>query len=251
MSASVGERTLKDGADELVLRFELGTAGRAQAGQDLHAQARAIHDRRQARADQRRQRSGDAAAVPAAGARRQPARGRVVVLLHLHRPGHLHRGEASSRRSTSATSRRTRPTYDKSANNGWIAMVQHYFASAWLLPAVRAARVPHAEGRPTTCTRWRWCCRWAKLRPGASKSPGSDAVRRAAGREQAGRAGAGAGPGQGLRLVHDPGQAAVLAARQAAHGARQLGLVDRRAGGAAEDRVLLAECAAPTARWRR
>ena len=24
--------------------------------------------------------------------------------------------------------------HDKSANNGWVGMVQHYFASAWLLP---------------------------------------------------------------------------------------------------------------------
>ena len=43
--------------------------------------------------------------VPAAGARRQPAAGRVELLLHLHRPGDLHRDLASSRRSTSATSR--------------------------------------------------------------------------------------------------------------------------------------------------
>ncbi|MBL8323922.1 MAG: membrane protein insertase YidC, partial [Rubrivivax sp.] len=38
-------------------------------------------------------------------------------------------------------------SHDKSANDGWVAMVQHYFASAWLVPAggareFRTARVP-------------------------------------------------------------------------------------------------------------
>ena len=104
----------------------------------------------------------------------------------------------------------------------------------------RAARVPHHQGvgQPVLGRHG-----GAAGRGGRRQQQGAavDAVRRPAGREQARRAGAGAGAGQGLRLVHHPGQAAVLAARPAAHGARQLGLVDRGAGGAAEDRLLLAQ----------
>ncbi len=77
---------------------------------------------------------------------------------------------------------------------------------------------------------------------GRQQGAGGHAVRRPAGREQARQRWPRAGPGQGLRLVHHPGQAAVLAAGPAALGARQLGLVDRGAGGAAEDRLLLAPC---------
>ncbi len=48
--------------------------------------------------------------------------------------------------------------HDAAADNGWVAMVQHYFASAWLLgsvPAARivAARVLQPQGRAPTCTR--------------------------------------------------------------------------------------------------
>ena len=62
---------------------------------------------------------------------------------------------------------------------------------------------------------------------------------------------------RGLELVkdygwlHDPRQAAVLAADAAAQAVRQLGLVDRRPGGAAEDRLLLAQRQGLRARWPR
>jgi len=48
----------------------------------------------------------------------------------------------------------------------WVAMVQHYFASAWLAP-VPGPRESAPPGVPTTTTPWRWCCRWARSRPGA------------------------------------------------------------------------------------
>ena len=104
----------------------------------------------------------------------------------------------------------------------------------------RAARVPGDEGHGQPV---RDLDGGAAGRGGPWQQQGAavDAVRRPAGREQAGRAGAGPGAGQGLRLVHHPGQAAVLAADAAARRARQLGLVDRGAGGAAEDRLLLAQ----------
>jgi YidC/Oxa1 family membrane protein insertase len=44
-------------------------------------------------------------------------------------------------------------THEKSANDGWVAMVQHYFASAWLVPEAglrefRTARVPASGSQP-------------------------------------------------------------------------------------------------------
>jgi YidC/Oxa1 family membrane protein insertase len=88
--------------------------------------------------------------------------------------------------------------HDKAADNGWVAMVQHYFASAWLVPPgtqreFRTAKVAdnhytHRDGA-------------AAGRGGAGRQQGArvDAVRRPAGREQARRAGA------GLDLVKDYG----------------------------------------------
>ena len=39
-------------------------------------------------------------------------------------------------------------SYPKSATDGWLAFVQHYFLSAWLLPAGHAARVFPQAARP-------------------------------------------------------------------------------------------------------
>ena len=80
------------------------------------------------------------------------------------------------------------------------------------------------------------------IAPGATKTVDGNAVCRPAGRKSARSDCTRPGTGQGLRLADHPGQAAVLAARQAAQLPRQLGLVHRGAGAAAEDRVLLAQC---------
>jgi YidC/Oxa1 family membrane protein insertase len=45
--------------------------------------------------------------------------------------------------------------HDKTADNGWVAMVQHYFASAWLLPGnARASSAPPRWPTTTTPSRW-------------------------------------------------------------------------------------------------
>ncbi len=46
----------------------------------------------------------------------------------------------STRRWSSRTSTTARPSFAKEAHNGYVAMVQHYFASAWLLADGIAAR---------------------------------------------------------------------------------------------------------------
>jgi YidC/Oxa1 family membrane protein insertase len=65
-------------------------------------------------------------------------------------------------------------SHEKSASEGWIAMVQHYFASAWLVPAgsareFRTARVPGAAGQLEHFT-VAMVLPLGELAPGASKA---------------------------------------------------------------------------------
>ena len=87
-----GDRELPEGSNELQVRFESPEVGGVKLVEDLHLPARRLR-RRAPRGDQQRGRGAQPAPVPAAGARRQPAGGRVELLLHLHRPGGLHRRE--------------------------------------------------------------------------------------------------------------------------------------------------------------
>ena len=96
----------------------------------------------------------------------------------------------SSRRSTSRTSRRARPSHQTSANDGWIAMVQHYFASAWLIAAGRAREFVHQQGRRQPVCGGDDGASWASSRPARRKTHEAHAVRRPAGREEARGAGA-------------------------------------------------------------
>ena len=242
MTVLPGERTLADGADELERRASSRRrSDGVAAGQDLHASSAATtpsactHEVVNGSAA-----PVDAAAVPAAGARRQPAGGRIVVLLHLHRPGGLHRGQqVQEDRLQGHREGQRRPSTERptTAGSRWCSTTsprpgccpgnaQREFRTA------KVADNLYSVGMVTPL---------GDVAPGATQGARGHAVRRPAGREQARRAGAGAGPGQGLRLVHDPVQAAVLAADAAARAARQLGLGHRGAGGAAEDRLLLAQ----------
>ena len=127
-------------------------------------------------------------------------------------------------------------------------MVQHYFVSAWLIDkpgAPAAAREfftarPKID-RPTRLLGRRCCVPLGEIAPGATKT--FDATLFVGPQEENKLAELAPGPraGQGLRLLQDPGRAAVLAADAAAQADRQLGLVDRRPGRAAEDRLLLAQ----------
>jgi YidC/Oxa1 family membrane protein insertase len=48
---------------------------------------------------------------------------------------------------------RNRASFQRTASDGYVAMVQHYFASAWLLTRASSARISCAASA-TTCTRW-------------------------------------------------------------------------------------------------
>ena len=121
----------------------------------------------------------------------------------------------STRRSSSRTSRSNKADFVKEATNGYVAMVQHYFASAWLLKdgvprdlfARKVDNNLYAVGMITPA---------GAVAPGASKAidaelfVGPQAEKTARSRRARPRT------GQGLRHLHDHLQAALLAARQAA-----------------------------------
>ena len=129
-----GERELKDGANELVVKFEspeksgvklVKTYTFKRGAYDASVRHEVVNTGTAPVA---------AAAVPAARARRQQAARRVVVLFAPSPARRSTPRPRSSRRSSSATSTRTRPTSTRKSTNGYVAMVQHYFASAWILP---------------------------------------------------------------------------------------------------------------------
>ncbi len=133
MSASVGERTLKDGAQALELRFE-------SASVDGHKLVKTYTLRRgQYTIDVKHEFINDGT-VPVT----------PQLYLQLARDGNPPEGESSFYFTFTGPAiytdaakfhkiafkdiEKDKADHDKSANNGWIAMVQHYFASAWLLP---------------------------------------------------------------------------------------------------------------------
>ena len=117
-------------------------------------------------------------------------------------------------------------------------MVQHYFACAWLLPRRRSASFARKVD-----TNLYSVGMIVPLGDRARRQQGRRRrVRRPAGREQAAPRWR-----PGLELVKDYGWFTILAKPlfwlldQLHDAAGQLGLVDRGAGGAAEDRLLLAQ----------
>ena len=88
-----GDRELKAGANELVVRFESPGKGGVKLVKTYTFKRGALRRGVRHEVINTGTRAGLAAAVPAAGARRQQAAGRVVVLFHLHRPGGLHRSQ--------------------------------------------------------------------------------------------------------------------------------------------------------------
>ena len=137
-----------------------------------------------------------------------------------------------------------KPNHETSGSNGWVAMVQHYFLSAWLVDKPGApgpAREFFTAKIDANTYSVGELLPMGEIAPGATKDLRCAPLRRPAGRRHARQPCARPRAGQGLRLVHDPRQAAVLAADAAAQADRQLGLVDRRPGRAAQDRLLLAQ----------
>ena len=133
-----GERELRDGSNELKVRFESPEVGGVKLAKTYTFKRGSYARRRQARGDQRLGRADRAAALPATRARRQ-------------RAGRANRASISpspARRSTTDADKfkkidfkaiekrgaNEKPDHPVAADNGWVAMVQHYFASAWLLP---------------------------------------------------------------------------------------------------------------------
>jgi YidC/Oxa1 family membrane protein insertase len=102
-----GDKTLADGAQQLVVRFESPEVGGVKLVKTytLKRGSYVIGVRTRSTTAA----AGAPAAVPAAGARRQQAGQQVAVLFHLHRPG-LYTDAKKYQKVSSRTSRRARPS---------------------------------------------------------------------------------------------------------------------------------------------
>jgi hypothetical protein len=239
MTAVPGPRALKDGEERVEHPLRVARPGRREAGQDLDAQARRL--RHAVKHDIVN--TGSTAVSP-------------QLYLQLVRDGNKPPGESSFYSTFTGPAVYTeakkyqkiefkdietaRSTFPKTATNGYVAMVQHYFASAWLL-ADGITRELFVRKVDTNLYSVGMITSLGTIEPGHQDHRRAP-VRRPAGRDHDGKAVPRPGTGQGLRLADHPVQAAVLAARQAAQAAGQLGLVHRGPGAAAQDRVLLAQC---------
>ena len=234
MHALPGERSLAAGQNELKVAFESDPVGGVKLVKTYTFHRGDYVDRRPAPDRQRVAGADQPAPVPATRPRRQRSAGRLEHVLHLHRPGDLHRGrqvqedrlqvdrEARPRRQ--ARSRHQRR--DRLGGDG-AALLHLGLAGRQARRAAPARefftaqdRDQHVLGRRAAAAR--------RDRARRDQDVRCAAVRRPAGRRQARGHRARPRAGQGLRLVHDPRQAAVLAADAAAQDPRQLGLVDRR-----------------------
>ncbi len=189
----------------------------------------------QLRRDQRRHGADLADAVPGTGARRQQGRA-VAVLQHLHWPGHLHRcrqvSQAELRRHRQGQGHRAGCHHQRLGGDG-AAVLRLRLDSA----GRQAAQLLRRADRPEPVPRGHPAAAGSD-RAGRHGDHRCPPVRRSAGRAHARADHAGPGAGEGLWLADHPRQAAVLAAREAARRAGQLGLVDHRADGADQAGVL-------------
>jgi YidC/Oxa1 family membrane protein insertase len=134
MTVVAGERTLAPGAQELTLRFESPVI-------DGHKLAKTYTFKRGEYTVGVKHEFSNQGTAPVA----------PQVYLQLARDGNPPEGESSFYFTFTGPAMYTdagkfkkidfkdiakgNASHDKSADNGWVAMVQHYFASAWLLPA--------------------------------------------------------------------------------------------------------------------
>ncbi len=141
--------------------------------------------------------------------------------------------------------------FAKTADNGWLAMVQHYFVAAFVPKEKTAARVLHAQaGRRQRLPGWRD----RAGRRNCAGCQGRTAVGLYAGpQEQAAlkQVAAGPRPGGRLRLADRRRRTDLLGAGSHPQAGRQLGLGDRRPDHWHQGRVLSAVCRVATSRWPR
>ena len=153
--------------------------------------------------------------------------GRVVVLFHLHWPGGLFTDAKKFQKVEFADIEKAKAEFEtQTPTNGYVAMVQHYFASAWMLPDGSREISCAQGGQPL---RHRHDHAAGRHRPGASQSVES----RLFIRPQDEKVLESAAP---LELVkdygwlHHPGQTRCTGCWTSCTAARQLGLGHRGAG---------------------
>ena len=136
--------------------------------------------------------------------------------------------------------------FEKQSPSGYIAMVQHYFASAWLLPDglnrdISMDAVDIGTQLPDCCYRTTMIAQLPEIKAGRNLQNKRHTFRRTTRREQFGVSLPRPRVGQRLRLVDDFGQALVLVVGSTQSVVEELGLVHRGLGGVVESCFLLAQ----------
>ena len=136
-----------------------------------------------------------------------------------------------------------KPVFTKSADNGWVGMIEHYFVAAWLPPTDRPIqRQFYTEQGRQRAVHARACAsRAGTIAPGrrarsARACTSGRRTRTCSPNRQ------GPGPRRRLRHLHRARRAALRAPQVAARAHRQLGLGDRRDDDHDQGRVLSAQC---------
>lgn len=115
-----------------MVRFESDCGGWHQAGQNLHPATWQLRSGCEARSGQHRHRRCGSPAVHAAGARRQRGENETPFYSTFTGPA-IYTQAAKYQKVEFAQIEGNKADFIKVASDGYVAMVQHYFASAWLL----------------------------------------------------------------------------------------------------------------------
>jgi YidC/Oxa1 family membrane protein insertase len=217
---AAGDHVLKDGEQKLELRLEANTAGGAKVAKTYVFQRGQLPDRAQARG-----------VTPGAHAYYQitrdgkPAEGQdnsmMMGVVTFTGPAVFTDAE-KFQKVEFADILKNKAKFAQKADNGWLAMVQHYFVAAWLPAAGTATRVLHAQGRRGPVFGGRdpaGRCRWQEH---------DNAVCRSAGTGQAGKDRSRTRAGGGLRLADGDRGALVLGAGRHLQAGWELGLGHHR-----------------------
>jgi YidC/Oxa1 family membrane protein insertase len=169
MTLQPGERTLAAGANELQVRFESATSDGVKLVKTYTFRRGDYTVGVKHEVFNQGGQRGHAAAVPALARDGNPPDGESSFYFTFTGPAVYTEAAKFQKIDFKDIEPKGKRRHEKAANDGWVAMVQHYFASAWLLgtPAPREFRTARW---PTTTTPSPWCMPLGEVAAGASKA---------------------------------------------------------------------------------
>jgi YidC/Oxa1 family membrane protein insertase len=203
-----GERELKEGQNELTLKFESADIRWLEIDQDLHPDARQLRHQSQPPSGQHRHGCWHHPSCMFNWFAMATSRMASHLLFNIHWACGLHRRQKYQKVEFTDIEK-GKADFEKTAPLGYVAMVQHYFASAWVLPA-NTARENFARKVDDNLYSVGMVTPFNEVAPGPNQSFRGHLVCRPARRKNVRGPHAGLRAGQRLRLADRLGQAFVL-----------------------------------------